>query len=700
MDDNQRRPAGNPNEQQSPRRNQFWPIVIILLFGFLVLRSLWPAMNREEITYDFFLQQLNANNVQSVEITGNSAIGTFKVPPDRPTEFDSEGKPKEADTAQVKRQFSVQLSPDAREVIDAAVLGKDGKEKVSARVKYNSGDAAQYLMLFFLIGLPIALMIVVWMMFRRTRDQIMGGGGFLSSFSRSTAKRYEPSDQQTTFADVAGLEGVKADLQEIVEFLKAPEKFQKLGGRIPKGVLLNGPPGTGKTLLARAVAGEAGVPFYSVNGSEFIQMFVGVGASRVRDLFQNAKDNAPAIIFIDEIDAVGRQRGAGLGGGHDEREQTLNQILSEMDGFTGVDSVIVVAATNRPDVLDPALLRPGRFDRHITVGRPTSKGRLEIFKVHTRDVPLDNDVDLQRLAAITIGLTGADIRNVVNEAALWAARNDKTRVTMEDFDYARDKVLMGAKREEVLKDDEKEKTAYHEAGHTLAAWFLKGAQRVHKVTIIPRGRSLGSTQIIPTEDRVSSSEQELEDQLVVLLAGRAAEKLIYDETTVGAENDLERATSTARRMVTHWGMSPKLGPVSYKTSDDDPFLGREMHQQRQFSEHTQELIDGEVARILNDASQRAFDLITEKKDALEAVTRDLLKNEEIGEQEIEDLIGPSIHGTVAELTAAAVGEPASANVVEQENREAGDIVGAEEQVADSQPMASSADPKPGSDQES
>ena len=698
MDDNQRKPAGNPNEQQAPRRNQFWPIVLILLFGFLVLRSLWPAMNREEITYDFFLTQLDANNIQAIEITGNSAVGIFKVPPDRPVEFDNEGNPKEADTAQVKRQFSVQLSPDAREVIDAAVRGDgEGKEGVSARVKYNSGDAAQYLMLFFLIGLPIALMIVVWMMFRRTRDQIMGGGGFLSSFSRSTAKRYEPSDQQTTFADVAGLEGVKADLQEIVEFLKAPEKFQKLGGRIPKGVLLNGPPGTGKTLLARAVAGEAGVPFYSVNGSEFIQMFVGVGASRVRDLFQNAKDNAPAIVFIDEIDAVGRQRGAGLGGGHDEREQTLNQILSEMDGFTGVDSVIVVAATNRPDVLDPALLRPGRFDRHITVGRPTAKGRLEIFKVHTRDVPLDNDVELQRLAAITIGLTGADIRNLVNEAALWAARNDKTRVTMDDFDYARDKVLMGAKREEVLKDDEKEKTAYHEAGHTLAAWFLKGAQRVHKVTIIPRGRSLGSTQIIPTEDRVSSSEQELADQLVVLLAGRAAEKLIYDETTVGAENDLERATSTARRMVTHWGMSPKLGPVSYKTSDEDPFLGREMHQQRQFSEHTQELIDGEVARILNEAGQRATDLITEKKDALESVTRDLLAKEEIGEQEIEDLIGPSVHGTVAELTAAAAGDASSA--ASDDVPPAGDIAGAEEQVADSQPVASSAEADSSNDQD-
>ena len=451
---------------------------------------------------------------------------------------------------------------------------------------------------------------------------------------------------------MAGLEGVKADLQEIVDFLKAPEKFQRLGGRIPKGVLLNGPPGTGKTLLARAVAGEAGVPFYSVNGSEFIQMFVGVGASRVRDLFQTAKEHAPAIIFVDEIDAVGRQRGAGLGGGHDEREQTLNQILSEMDGFSGVESVIVVAATNRPDVLDPALLRPGRFDRHVTVGRPTFKGRQEIFKVHTRDVPLDNDVDLNRLAAVTIGLTGADIRNLVNESALWAARNNRTRVFMADFDYARDKVLMGAKREEVLGQDEKKKTAYHEAGHTLAAWFLSGAQRVHKVTIIPRGRSLGSTQIIPSEDRVSSSEKDLQDQLVVLLAGRAAETIIYDVTTVGAENDLERATGMARRMITHWGMSPKLGPVSYKTSEEDPFLGREMHQTRQFSEHTQELIDNEVARILHEASDRAIELLREKTSQLELITQELLEREELSEVEIESLIGQSVHGPAGHFEGA------------------------------------------------
>jgi cell division protease FtsH len=395
--------------------------------------------------------------------------------------------------------------------------------------------------------------------------------------------------------------------------------------------------------LGRAVAGEASVPFYSVNGSEFIQMFVGVGASRVRDLFKTAKDNSPSIIFIDEIDAVGRQRGAGLGGGHDEREQTLNQILSEMDGFTQNDSVIVLASTNRPDVLDPALLRPGRFDRHVTVDRPTLKGRLEIFEVHVRDVPLADDVDLQRLAAGTVGLTGADIRNIVNEAALWAARQDKNKVDMSDFDDARDKVLMGAKREEVLSDQEKEKTAYHEAGHTLTAWHSPGAHRVHKVTIIPRGRALGTTQTIPSEDRMSIAQHELYDHLVVSMGGRAAEMLVYQETTAGAENDLERATNIARRMVTHWGMSQRVGPVSYKTADDDPFLGREIHRQRAFSEHTMEVIDEEVARILHEAAQAAEDILRQHRPALEKLAQALLKTEELTEQEIRELLGPSAH---------------------------------------------------------
>lgn len=653
MEKPQRPAAKIDDKNAAPRKTPFWFILLVVLLSMWLISSFWSDVNRTTITYTFFLEQLENNNIQTLQLGPTEARGTFKTPPDAPIEFNEAGEPKprpvrEGQPLKLPKQFRVTVpdSPGARESL-VAKLEEAAKptEDDSQPLQWTNDNQApmQYFFVFMMLGVPLLLMAFAYFMFRRTRDQFVGGG-FLNTFSRSTARRYEPSDQRTTFADVAGLEGVKADLQEIVDFLKAPEKFQKLGGRIPKGVLLNGPPGTGKTLLARAVAGEAGVPFYSVNGSEFIQMFVGVGASRVRDLFQTAKETAPSIVFIDEIDAVGRQRGAGLGGGHDEREQTLNQILSEMDGFSGGDSVIVVAATNRPDVLDPALLRPGRFDRHITVGRPTFRGRLEIFKVHVRDVPLDHDVDLKRLAAVTIGLTGADIRNLVNEAALWAARNDKSRVSMEDFDYARDKVLMGAKREEVLKQDEKEKTAYHEAGHTLTAWFLRGAQRVHKVTIIPRGRALGTTQILPAEDRVSTSESELLDQLVVLLAGRAAEVMVYDETSVGAENDLERATSVARRMVTHWGMSQKLGPVSYKSSDDDPFLGREIHQQRQFSEHTQELIDDEVSKILGRASERAFELLKEKRQELEAIKEGLIAREELNEREIEALIGPSIHG--------------------------------------------------------
>jgi cell division protease FtsH len=432
-------------------------------------------------------------------------------------------------------------------------------------------------------------------------------------------------------------------LQEVVEFIKNPAKFQRLGGRVPKGVLLMGPPGTGKTLLARAVAGEAGVPFFSISGSEFIQMFVGVGASRVRDMFKTAKEASPAILFIDEIDAVGRIRGAGLGGGHDEREQTLNQILSEMDGFSQTESVIVLAATNRPDVLDPALLRPGRFDRHITVDRPTQKGRVAIFKVHVRDVPLADDVDLERLASSTVGLTGADIRNLVNEAALWATRQGKDKVDMDDFEHARDKVLMGAKREEVLTGKEKQLTAYHESGHALLAWLIPGADRVHKVTIIPRGRSLGVTQLLPEEDRLNINENDLHARLVFILGGRAAEKLIFDQYSAGAENDLTQATKVARRMVTAWGMSERLGPVAYRTSEEHPFLGKEFHEQREFSEHTAQLIDEEVARILNAAAHRASELLAENRDKLRDLAEALERQEVLDEHEIEQLIGPSVN---------------------------------------------------------
>ena len=653
-------PAGGPRRGQGP-----FIIALVLLSAFALMFYI-SASQVSRIDYSFLEEQLERNNVQELTLYDSYAQGRFRVPPDKPASYNADGVLVPAKPGEVlKREFDVLVPSDSSSrsaLLDRlnklrqetkTVRDVDDPDSITmAPLEYKvvPGSALNTVMTFLWLGILVATIIGIYIFFRRSREGMMGGG-FLSSFTRSTAKKYEPSDQHVTFKDVAGLEGVKADLQEIVEFLRAPEKFQKLGGRVPKGVLLNGPPGTGKTLLARAVAGEAGVAFFSVNGSEFIQMFVGVGASRVRDLFSTAKEQSPAIVFIDEIDAVGRQRGAGLGGGHDEREQTLNQILGEMDGFAPNDSVIIMAATNRPDVLDPALLRPGRFDRHITVGRPTLKGREEIFKVHVRDVPLDNDVNLHTLAEATVGLTGADIRNLVNEAALWAARHDKSRVSMDDFDYARDKVLMGAKREEVMQPAEKEKTAYHEAGHTLAAWFLPGAQRVHKVTVIPRGMSLGSTQILPSEDRMNMSESEIKDNLVVLLAGRAAEKIIYDQTSVGAENDLERATSLARRMIAHWGMSPKLGPVSYKLSDSDPFLGREIHQQRQYSERTQETIDAEIGDTLRAADRRATEILHQRREELERLKDALLEREELDEKELTDLIGPSVHVKSTELPA-------------------------------------------------
>lgn len=522
-------------------------------------------------------------------------------------------------------------------------------------VEVRADPPTDYGGLLFLVMLLAPLLFLAWLWFfmRRTRDQMMGGG-MIGGVTRSPARRYEIGEgPQITFDDVAGLDGVKRDLEEIVDFLKDPARFQRLGARVPKGVLLMGPPGTGKTLLAKAVAGEAGVPFFSISGSEFIQLFVGVGASRVRDLFKTAKAQSPAILFIDEIDAVGRQRGAGLGGGHDEREQTLNQILSEMDGFTPSTSVIVMAATNRPDVLDPALLRPGRFDRHITVDRPSLEARRELFEVHTREMPIADDVDFNRLARATVGLTGADIRNLANEAALWATRNDKNNVGMDDFEFARDKVLMGAQRDEVLSADEKRITAYHEAGHTVVAWKVPGNDRVHKVTIIPRGRALGVTQLVPDADRHNMSESDMYGMLAMVLGGRTAEKMTFDEFSAGAENDLKRATELARRMVTLWGMSERLGPIAFQQSGDNPFLGREIVQEhRQYSEHTAQVIDEEIAKILHSAADRAKRCLAEHKEQLVNLAEALLEREVLNEGEIEEILGPSINGDQPKPTMA------------------------------------------------
>ena len=479
--------------------------------------------------------------------------------------------------------------------LDAKRTPEEKKGGDGTRIDPQPATSAANGLLWMVVFFPaFIILIILYLFVRRARDQF--DGGILGSFVKSPAKRHDKSKQRTTFDEVAGLENAKSELQEIVEFLKNPEKFQRLGGRIPKGVLLNGPPGTGKTLLARAVAGEAGVPFFSISGSEFIQMFVGVGASRVRDMFKTAKENSPCILFIDEIDAVGRIRGAGLGGGHDEREQTLNQILTEMDGFSPSESVIVLAATNRPDVLDPALLRPGRFDRHVTVDRPTKKGRIEILKVHTRNTPLAADVDLEAIARGTVGMSGADLANLVNEAALLATREDKEAIDMADFDAARDKILMGAKREEVITEREKRATAYHEVGHALVAWLIPEADPVHKVTIIPRGRALGVTQYLPTEDRVSYYERDIKAMLAVALGGRAAERLVFDDLSAGVSDDLKRATRLARLMVTQCGMSDRVGPVFIRDSEEHPFLGREMSEPRDHSEHTAQLVDEEVGQ--------------------------------------------------------------------------------------------------------
>jgi cell division protease FtsH len=482
---------------------------------------------------------------------------------------------------------------------------------------------------------PFLFLIGLWIFFMR---QMQAGGNKALSFGKSKAKLLSGSAKKVTFKDVAGVDEAKVELAEIIEFLKEPQKFTKLGGKIPKGVLLMGPPGTGKTLLARAIAGEANVPFFSISGSDFVEMFVGVGASRVRDLFEQGKKNAPCIIFIDEIDAVGRHRGAGLGGGHDEREQTLNQLLVEMDGFESNEGVILIAGTNRPDVLDPALLRPGRFDRRVVVDLPDLKGREGILRVHTRNIPLAEDVDLAVIARGTPGFSGADIANLVNEAALNAARYDKKKVQMVDFEYAKDKVIMGVERKSMMMSDrEKRNTAYHESGHTIVAAMLPAADPLHKVTIIPRGRALGLTQQLPTEDKYSYSKRYLEAMLAVLMGGRIAEEVFLNELTTGAGNDIERATAMARKMVCEWGMS-ELGPVTFGKKEQEIFLGREFAQHGDFSEATAVEIDKEVRRILDKAYKAAHEIISTNKGALDRIARKLLERETLDGVEVNQII--------------------------------------------------------------
>jgi cell division protease FtsH len=484
-------------------------------------------------------------------------------------------------------------------------------------------------------ALPLVLLVALWVFMMR---QMQAGGNKALSFGKSRARLLTSQQKKVTFKDVAGVDEAKEELQEIIEFLRDPQKFQKLGGRIPKGVLLVGPPGTGKTLLARAIAGEANVPFFSISGSDFVEMFVGVGASRVRDLFEQGKKNAPCIIFIDEIDAVGRHRGAGLGGGHDEREQTLNALLVEMDGFESNEGVILIAATNRPDVLDPALLRPGRFDRRVVVPRPDVRGREEILRVHTRKVPIADDVDLSVLARGTPGFSGADVANLVNEAALWAARQNRKFVTMADFESSKDKVLMGVERKSmILSDEEKRNTAYHEAGHAMVAAMSPGADPLHKVTIIPRGMALGVTMQLPIDDKHTYTKEFLETELTVLMGGRAAEEIFLNHLTTGAGNDIERATEIARQMVCEWGMS-EMGPLTFGKKEEAIFLGREIAQHRDYSEDTAIRIDQEVRRIVTGSYTRARDLLQTNREALERVAQALLDREVLDASDLKLLI--------------------------------------------------------------
>ncbi|HYS54319.1 MAG TPA: ATP-dependent zinc metalloprotease FtsH [Thermoanaerobaculia bacterium] len=586
-----------------------WVVIIVLVF---LLWSLFQTTKgtSEPIPFSAFLDRVNSGVVEKVTIRGDDIRGETK-----------------STAPGGKKEFHTTAPTNYPAMYD---LLKQKEVTMEFEPPQNTGFITA-----LITWAPVLFLIGLWIFFMR---QMQAGGNKALSFGKSKAKLLSGSAKKVTFKDVAGVDEAKLELHEIIEFLKEPQKFTKLGGKIPKGVLLMGPPGTGKTLLARAIAGEANAPFFSISGSDFVEMFVGVGASRVRDLFEQGKKNAPCIIFIDEIDAVGRHRGAGLGGGHDEREQTLNQLLVEMDGFESNDGVILVAATNRPDVLDPALLRPGRFDRRVVVDLPDLKGREGILRVHTRNIPLAEDVDVTVLSRGTPGFSGADLANLVNEAALNAARYDKKKVQMIDFEFAKDKVLMGVERKSlVMSDREKRNTAYHESGHTIVAAVLPAADPLHKVTIIPRGRALGLTQQLPVEDKYSYSKRYLEANLAVLMGGRIAEEIFLSEITTGAGNDIERATQLARRMVCEWGMS-ELGPATFGKKEEAIFLGREFAQHQDYSEATAIEIDKEVRRILDKAYHTAHEVISNNKQSLDKIARKLLERETLEGWEVNDVL--------------------------------------------------------------
>jgi len=581
-------------------------IVISLIFVFLFQMFNQPQTKKEEIVYSDFIAYLNKGQVTDVTIQGENIEGRL-----------SDGK-----------TFKLYAPQDPTLV---SVLQKKG-----VRIAVKPDEGSSWYMTIIISWLPILLLVGVWIFFMK---QMQAGGGKAMSFGKSRAKLMTDKSKKTTFADVAGIDEAKEELEEVVEFLKDPRKFTRLGGRIPKGVLLVGQPGTGKTLLARAIAGEAEVPFLSISGSDFVEMFVGVGASRVRDLFNQGKKNAPCIIFIDELDAVGRQRGAGLGGGHDEREQTLNQMLVEMDGFESNEGVIIMSATNRPDVLDPALLRPGRFDRQVVVPLPDVKGREKIFEVHVKKVPLETDVDLSVVARGTPGFSGADIENLINEAALYAARSNKDKVSLSDLEYAKDKVLMGVERRSmVISDEEKKNTAYHEAGHALVAKLIPGSDPIHKVTIIPRGRALGLTQQLPVDEKHTYPSSYLIDNITILLGGRAAEELILKDFTTGAGNDIERATEIARKMVCNWGMSEEMGPLTFGKAEEQIFLGREIATHKNYSEDTAKKIDREMSRIVTENYTRAKKLLSDNLDTLHKLAKELLEKEVLNAEELDEIV--------------------------------------------------------------
>jgi cell division protease FtsH len=577
-------------------------LMMILLFNLFNQ----PKVSDNELTYSEFMASVEKGEVVGVVMRGPEIHGT---------------------TVNGTRFYT--FVPN-----DADLISTLRKRDVSIKVKPLE-DSPWYMTLF-VSWFPMLLLIGVWIFFMR---QMQAGGGKALSFGKSRARLMSDKTHKVTFDDVAGIEESKEELAEIVSFLKDPKKFTRLGGRIPKGVLLMGAPGTGKTLLARAIAGEAGVPFFSISGSDFVEMFVGVGASRVRDLFAQGKKNAPCLIFIDEIDAVGRHRGAGLGGGHDEREQTLNQLLVEMDGFESNEGVILISATNRPDILDPALLRPGRFDRQVLVPVPDIKGREGILKVHSKKMPIADDVDLSVVARGTPGFTGADLENLVNEAALLAARYDKERLENADFEEAKDKVMMGSERRSmIISDEEKRNTAYHEAGHTLVARILPDTDPIHKVTIIPRGRALGLTQQLPIDEKHTYPRTYLLSNLAVLMGGRAAEELVLDDMTTGAGNDIERATDMARKMVCEWGMSETVGPLMFGKKEEQIFLGREFAQHRDYSEKTAEAIDNEIRRLVIDAYESAKGILVEHESALHALAESLLEKETLDATDVDKII--------------------------------------------------------------